>query len=95
MITLKRSSGFNFFKLLSTNHLLFFSFSFSLFFAFSIGLTTSNFGALVRYKIPAIPFFVASLIITNYYYQLKKRNAWKQEATQINHAAPPQQLHAG
>ena len=61
-----------FFKLVFKNHLLFFCVSFSLFFAFSIGLSTSNFGSMVRYKIPAIPFFVASLIITNYYYRNRK-----------------------
>lgn len=70
----------NFFRLMLKNHLLFFSVSFSLFFAFSVGLTTSNFGALVRYKIPAIPFFVAGLFITNYYYKEKKREVAKEEA---------------
>ncbi len=63
-----------FFKLLFKNHLLFFCVSFSLFFAFSVGLSTSNFGSLVRYKIPAIPFFIASLLITNHYYQLQIKN---------------------
>jgi hypothetical protein len=54
---------YNIFLLLFRHHVLFFSGFFSLFFAFSVGLTTSNFGSLVRYKIPAIPFFVASLFI--------------------------------
>jgi hypothetical protein len=31
-----------------------------------IGLTTSNFGALVRFKIPIIPFFVSTLFIIDY-----------------------------
>jgi len=66
---------FNFFSLVMKNNLLFFCVAFSFFFAFSVGLTTSNFGSLVRYKIPALPFFVASLIITNYYYQEKKMAA--------------------
>lgn len=43
--------------------LLIFAFSFAIFFAFAIGLTTSNFGSLVRYKIPAMPFFLAALLI--------------------------------
>ena len=43
--------------------LLTFSIVFSVFFAFSVGLTTSNFGALVRYKIPAVPFFLSSILI--------------------------------
>lgn len=54
---------YNLFRLMFRHHFLFFSVTFSMFFAFSIGLTTSNFGALVRYKIPAIPLFVASLFI--------------------------------
>ena len=36
---------------------------FSLFFAFSIGLVTANFGALVRYKIPLIPFYVSGMLV--------------------------------
>lgn len=39
---------------------------FSIFFAFSVGLTTSNFGSLVRYKIPAMPFFLSGLYILRY-----------------------------
>jgi hypothetical protein len=46
------------------NHsLVVFSIIFSVSFAFFIGLTTANFGALVRYKIPLLPFLVASLFI--------------------------------
>ncbi|PLX23293.1 MAG: hypothetical protein C0599_04705 [Salinivirgaceae bacterium] len=40
---------------------LLFAFGFTLLFAFSVGLTTANFGALVRYKIPLLPFYVAAL----------------------------------
>ena len=45
--------------------LLIFSFVFVLFFTFALGLTTANFGALVRYKIPAIPFFISMLMVIN------------------------------
>jgi hypothetical protein len=43
-------------------HLVFFLI-FSLFFAFAIGISTSNYGAMVRYRIPMIPLFLAFLII--------------------------------
>lgn len=36
---------------------------FSVFFAFAIGISTYNFGALVRYKIPCLPFYGIALII--------------------------------
>ena len=54
------------FKSLFSNPLLIFSFLFALFFAFSIGLTTANYGALVRLKIPCIPFYLCSLFILYY-----------------------------
>ncbi len=51
------------FKSLFSNPLLIFSFLFAIFFAFSVGLTTSNYGALVRLKIPCMPFYIMSLYI--------------------------------
>lgn len=47
--------------------MILFSFVFAIFFSFAVGLTTSNFGALVRYKIPALPFFLASLYMIRYH----------------------------
>jgi len=43
--------------------IIFFSLVFAIIFAFSVGLTTANFGALVRYRIPAIPFYICFLIV--------------------------------
>jgi len=39
---------------------------FTLIFAFAVGVSTANFGSLVRYKIPCLPFFTAFLIILFY-----------------------------
>lgn len=60
---------FGWIQILLKNHLLLFSIVFALIFAFSVGLTTSNFGSLVRYKIPGIPFFVASLYLFRHLYR--------------------------
>lgn len=57
------------FRLIGKHPLIIFALSFSLFFAFGVGLSTANFGALVRYKIPAIPFFVSALFILKYFYE--------------------------
>ncbi|MGZ4035038.1 MAG: hypothetical protein ACXVP4_09265, partial [Bacteroidia bacterium] len=62
-----------FFSLIGENPLLLFSVMFSLFFAFSVGLATSNFGSLVRLKIPCIPFFVSSLFVLKYLYDQKRK----------------------
>ena len=40
--------------------------SFSLFFSFGVGIASTNFGALVRYKIPLMPFFFMSIFIIKY-----------------------------
>jgi hypothetical protein len=58
----------NIFLLIRKHPLLTFSIVFSLFFAFSVGIATANFGALVRYKIPMIPFYIGSLFILKWYY---------------------------
>jgi len=49
--------------LMIKHEILFFCITFAVLFAFMIGLTTPNFGALVRFKIPLIPFFAAWLVI--------------------------------
>jgi hypothetical protein len=59
------------FQSLFSHPLLIFSFLFALFFAFSVGLTTANYGALVRLKIPCIPFYLSSLFIL---FHLNKRS---------------------
>ncbi len=46
--------------------MILFSFTFAIVFSFAVGLTTANFGSLVRYKIPALPFFLASLYMIRY-----------------------------
>jgi hypothetical protein len=59
-----------FFKFLTQNSLILFSMLFSLFFAFSVGLTVANFGSLVRLRIPELPFFVASLFAIKHQYDV-------------------------
>ena len=59
-------------KMIAKPHILVFSVTFSLIFAFAVGLTTANFGALVRYKIPLIPFYLSTLVIINYLYEHRK-----------------------
>lgn len=59
-----RKHGFSYMqKVILSDSFIVFSLTFSLMFSFFIGLTTANFGALVRYKIPLIPFFMATLFI--------------------------------
>ncbi|MEQ6121925.1 hypothetical protein [Reichenbachiella sp. MALMAid0571] len=60
------------FVLAASNPLFVFCLIFAVLFAFAIGVTTYNFGSLVRYKIPMIPFLMtALLLITNKKFQLQ------------------------
>ncbi len=38
---------------------------FSLIFAFAVGISTNNFGSLVRYKLPMMPFYLSAFMILN------------------------------
>ncbi len=46
---------------------VFFALIFSISFAFAVGVATFNFGTLVRYKIPLLPFFLVALVLIRYH----------------------------
>jgi hypothetical protein len=52
-----------FFKTLFNEPLLVYSLIFTLIFAFGVGIASTNFGALVRYRIPLIPFYFTLIYI--------------------------------
>lgn len=65
-------------KIVSTP-VLTFCFLFAIIFAFAVGVTTYNFGTLVRYKIPMYPFFVAGLfILLSYVNKERKPSAFEE-----------------
>ena len=49
--------------ILISNPIVIFCLIFSITFAFAIGLSTYNFGTLVRYKIPMMPFYIIAMFI--------------------------------
>jgi hypothetical protein len=67
------------YSIIANEPIAFFALIFSVFFAFSVGLTTSNFGALVRYKIPAVPFYMSTLFIVHELYKKRKSINTKNE----------------
>ncbi len=65
VIVLVRS---NFFILQSLSEpSVIFCLAFSIVFAFAVGVSTFNFGTLVRYKIPMLPFFMIGIILIDDY----------------------------
>ncbi|UII27796.1 hypothetical protein LVD15_05070 [Fulvivirga maritima] len=61
----------NFFQYLFQPDVLF-CITFSVVFAFAVGISSYNFGTLSRYKIPLMPFYLVGLIIIYYYSTLNK-----------------------
>lgn len=73
LIVLAKLKVFGIFKYFVKHHLLTFSLIFSLFFAFAVGVSTPNFGSMVRYRIPILPFYISSLFIINHYIKEKRK----------------------
>ncbi|MBI3139773.1 MAG: hypothetical protein HYZ15_14440 [Sphingobacteriales bacterium] len=59
-----RKLGFKkFFGLIASDPVISFAFVFAIVFGGFVGMTTGNFGALNRYKIPALPFYAMAIIL--------------------------------
>lgn len=72
LIVLFRKKVVGIFRYIFDHPLVIFSLSYSIVFSLIIGLSTSNFGALVRFKIAFLPMFVSALIVM-YHYSLRGR----------------------
>lgn len=59
---------------------------FAIFFAFAVGFSSYNFGALSRYKIPCIPFFIAALFIIRF--KAKEAKIAKHTRYRVNQHVP-------
>lgn len=65
---------FGFFKVIMNDPLVQLCLVFSILYGFSVGFTSYNFGALSRYKIPAMPFFASMLVLISYRLKHPKTN---------------------
>ncbi|MBA9076986.1 hypothetical protein [Rufibacter quisquiliarum] len=79
--TMFRKNGFaRTFRIIFKNPFLTFCILFSLMFSIGVGLTSGNFGTLVRYKIPLLPFFLSLLLLLN---RVNKPNKTKNAKVQV------------
>lgn len=62
-----------FFKYTLSDPLVAFALIFAIVYGFGVGVTSYNFGALVRYKIPAIPLYISALYMIQYYAKNPKK----------------------
>lgn len=70
-----KSGIVTFIKMVLTDPLIMYCFLFSVVFALFVGASTLNFGTLVRYKIPCLPFYAISLFLI--YEKVKEKSARK------------------
>lgn len=72
LFVIKKVGLFTFFSTILKNPIVLYCFIFSIVFALFVGVTTLNFGTLVRYKIPCMPFYVNALILILYFNKKKE-----------------------
>lgn len=70
-----RTGFFATLSIIGQTPVLLMAFIFSLIFAASVGITSANFGTLVRYKIPLIPFYLGGLFILQSVVDARRRGA--------------------
>lgn len=70
-----------FFRAIINDPFLTYALVFAILFAFGVGLASTNFGALVRYRIPLMPFLVSGLFILLEHWRQKKKE--KEENTSL------------
>ena len=86
LYVLKRVGLRRFIGTILKRSIVLYCFFFSITFALFVGATTLNFGTLVRYKIPCMPFYVASLFLILYY------NTQKTKTVTTPAVAPPSEV---
>ena len=77
-----------FFRYIVKDPLIMYCFLFAFVFALFVGATTNNFGTLVRYKIPCLPFYVISLFLI--YEKVKQRSRVKLAQRSLQVCSTPQ-----
>jgi hypothetical protein len=63
LYVLYKKGPLNVMKTIQKNTFVLFCLIFSVSFSFAIGISTYNFGSLVRYKIPMLPFYLLALLV--------------------------------
>lgn len=63
LIVFFKTGPVNFIKSIARDPVILYCILFALLFALFVGATTANFGSLVRYKIPCLPFYIIALFL--------------------------------
>lgn len=71
MFVIYKSGFITFIRIIFQKPIVAYCFFFSLMFSLFVGVSTLNFGSLVRYKIPCLPFYVVSMFLILHYSKIK------------------------
>jgi hypothetical protein len=88
IMTILKVGIFRIYKYISNDSFVLMCFIFALFFGFAVGFSSYNFGALSRYKIPSVPFFLATFFILRHKYKYRHNHIEKIVSNQ-NHLKSP------
>jgi hypothetical protein len=83
---LLKAGPFRFMKYILSDPLIFFCMSFAITFGLFVGASTLNFGTLVRYKIPCMPFYAIALFLI--FDKVKSIAAENKSSLQIQASSP-------
>ncbi|MDQ6889300.1 MAG: hypothetical protein M3Z56_03340 [Bacteroidota bacterium] len=78
-----------FIKLILSDPLIMYCFIFSIVFALFVGASTLNFGTLVRYKIPCLPFYTISLFLI---YEKVREKSLRKTLKKVNNRTKPEMV---
>ncbi len=78
-----------FIKLILSDPLIMYCFIFSIVFALFVGASTLNFGTLVRYKIPCLPFYTISLFLI---YEKVREKSLRKTLQKVNNRTKPEMV---
>ena len=87
--TIRRTGPLGFLRTIASKPELVMCFTYAIIFGFAVGFTAYNFGALVRFKIPGMPFLLVGLLIVNYL-QTEQNKARAARHAPIVRKPPPQ-----
>ncbi len=85
---IRRTGIKKFFKAFVANKEVAFCITFAMIFGFAVGFTTYNFGSLVRYKTPCIPFFLIALVLIQAQYGHPKKLKSVAKRSQLPYTIP-------
>lgn len=74
LLVLYKVGPFNFMRAILKDPVIMYCLLFALLFALFVGATTANFGTLVRYKIPCMPFYIIALFLIQDRYKKNKNS---------------------